>query len=261
MYLIKKLISVTRQRGIGYLLKRIVAEIKPKRHKDYAYIRDLVRGKEGIEIGGPSDIFRYKGLLPLYRVIKNLDGCNFSSSTIWEGSIREEKTYKYYHNKIGYQYIHEAVDLHDIASDKYDFLISSNCLEHIANPIKAMLEWVRIIKPNAMILLILPNKDYCFDHNRTVTLYSHLKEDYDKNTGEDDLTHIDEIMAFHDFSMDVQAGTLEYFKARSLKNYENRTLHHHVFDLNVVRQMANFLKVGIIFESEGNNYIIIGEKK
>src|SRR6266567_2462752 len=53
----------------------------------------LVKGKSGIEIGGPSDIFqgwqtpsRTYGLLkplPVYDHVGSLDNCNFSSKTIW----------------------------------------------------------------------------------------------------------------------------------------------------------------------------------
>ena len=38
----------------------------------------------------------------------------------------------------------------------------------------------------------------------------------------------------HDLSMDTPAGTFEQFRERLMKNYENRCLHHHVFDLEVL---------------------------
>src|SRR5271167_791093 len=54
----------------------------------------LVKGKKGIEIGGPSNIFqgwrtlsRTYGLLkplPIYDQVGSLDNCNFSSKTIWD---------------------------------------------------------------------------------------------------------------------------------------------------------------------------------
>ncbi len=39
--------------------------------------------------------------------------------------------------------------------------------------------------------------------------------------------------------MDPPAGDLEHFRQRSLKNFENRTLHHHVFDVQLIEQMLD----------------------
>jgi hypothetical protein len=39
--------------------------------------------------------------------------------------------------------------------------------------------------------------------------------------------------------MDPPAGDLEHFRQRSLKNFQNRTLHHHVFDVQLIEQMLD----------------------
>ena len=92
-----------------------------------------------------------------------------------------------------------------------------------------------------------------FDHNRSVTPFDHLVDDYNKNMPEDDLTHLDEILKLHDLSMDHAAGDINSFKARSLDNFRNKTLHHHVFDLNSMRAMFDFLEMTVIQECESNN--------
>src|SRR4051794_38319112 len=102
----------------------------------------------GIEIGGPSPIFRVKGIFPVYVYAKNIDGVNFSNHTIWEGKLEAGYTYCYFDHFCGYQYIAEATDLHMIKSNTYDFVLSSHSLEHTANPLKALKEWNRILKAN-----------------------------------------------------------------------------------------------------------------
>ena len=52
------------------------------------YIENL-RDKRGIEIGGPTGIFKEKSILPIYPVVGHLVGCNYSNSTIWEGLLKE----------------------------------------------------------------------------------------------------------------------------------------------------------------------------
>jgi len=48
--------------------------------------------------------------------------------------------------------------------------------------------------------------------------------------GEEDLTHVPEILELHDLSRDEGAGTREQFRQRCLANHVHRALHHHVFD-------------------------------
>jgi SAM-dependent methyltransferase len=181
--------------------------------------------------------------LPLYRQAKNIDGCNFNTFTVWEGSIKEGLNYNYYANKKGYQYIGEASDLKDIENEKYDFLLASHCLEHCANPLKTIQEWLRVIRPGGCLLLILPDKRYTFDHKRPVTPFAHLLDDYNNNADEKDLTHVNEILELHDLAMDKAAGTTDQFRQRSLNNYENRCLHHHVFDFPLLQEIYTFFKI------------------
>ena len=47
-------------------------------------------------------------------------------------------------------------------------------------------------------------------------------------------------MELHDLSMDLPAGNFENFKQRCLDNYDNRGLHHHVFDLDLMEKMIKF---------------------
>jgi len=204
----------------------------------------LVEGKDGIEIGGPSALF--ETVLPVYQLVENLDGVNFGTHTVWEGRIEAEQDYTYYANKHGRQLIAEATDLGQVATERYDFLLSSNCLEHVANPIKALLEWRRVIKVGGGFVLVLPNKESNFDHRRPVTEFAHLLDDYRRDVGEDDLTHVDEILALHDLSMDAPAGGPDRFRERSLKNVENRTLHHHVFDLPLMEKVLDHVGFEIV---------------
>src|SRR5690242_14367755 len=77
----------------------------------HVYI-DHVKGKKGLEVGGPSSIFRTT--LPLYRTVGALDGVNFSADTVWEGRIRTGLNFNYIGNRKGLQYISEATDLSQI---------------------------------------------------------------------------------------------------------------------------------------------------
>lgn len=207
-----------------------------------------IKNKNGIEIGGPSSLFKYR--LPVYNNLQNLDGVNFSGATVWEGSIKEGKTYNFFKNKTGTQFISDGTELSQIGDGAYEFLLSSNCLEHIANPLKALHEWHRILKNKGVIILVLPNKASNFDHSRPVTSFQHILDDYHNCTTEYDLTHFDEIMELHDLSRDPPAGNLENFRNRSLDNFNNRTLHHHVFDLELMSSLLRYVGFECLHQQE-----------
>jgi len=212
-------------------LMQAMRSVCGRRVASHGRFRSEVENRVGLEIGGPSSIFGDTGELPIYRYMANVDNCVFSSETVWEGQRAEGQTY-YYHpgKKKGFNFIREATDLHDVANNTYDFLLSSHSLEHTANPIKAIREWKRVVKPNGAMVIILPDYRRTFDHRRKPTPVQHMIEDHEKGMDETDLTHLSEILQLHDLSLDPNAGTRENFVSRSQRNFENRCLHHHVFD-------------------------------
>jgi SAM-dependent methyltransferase len=201
----------------------------------YEAYQALLRGKDGIEIGGPTKLFRRD--LPVYRVVRTLDGVNFSNSTVWEGELAEGMTYRYMKRRVGRQFICDATDLGRLADASYDFVLSSNNLEHIANPLRALTEWRRILRPGGHLLLVLPRKEANFDHRREITPLRHLLDDLERRTTEHDLTHLEEILDRHDYSMTPDSGDRASLERRGRANFENRCLHHHVFDMALMEEM------------------------
>lgn len=58
----------------------------------------------------------------------------------------------------------------DFADNSYDFVIGSNVLEHFPNPIKALLEWHRILRPGGIVYCVQPDKRlYCVDRVKPET--------------------------------------------------------------------------------------------
>lgn len=212
--------------------------------------------RKGIEIGGPSAIFNVNGYLPLYSLVANIDGVNFSTSTVWEGDLSEGENY-HFEGRKGHQFISEGGNLDTIESFAYDFLISCNNLEHIANPIATIIEWKRVIKPGGVMLLILPRKGSNFDHRRPFTTMEHLVEDYKNEVTEKDLTHLEEILKLHDLNRDPQARPFEKFKERCENNFLNRCMHHHVFNQELLSEIADYcdLKVLMNYSSYSDHFI------
>jgi SAM-dependent methyltransferase len=231
-------------------------------YKDYKVKKEvrsqlpLFQNKSGIEIGGGTLFLSSKNWFPVYSVAKSVDGCNFSNHTVWEGSI-SSNLYCYDNVELGEQFIGEATSVASLTNKRYDFVISSNCLEHIANPLKAINSWLSVLKDNGHIMLILPNKQSNFDHRREYTSFSHLLEDNNNDVKEDDLTHHDEIIAYTDIKR-IQEKDRKLFIERSKHNYENRCFHHHVFSKKLLIEIFHFFDLEIVYVGEDwyNIYII-----
>lgn len=216
--------------------------------KSQKRFRQSIAGKFGLEIGGPSAVFGDSGILPLYTSVRGLDNCVFSLETIWEGRRAEGATFSYCPGKApGFNFVREATDLHEIEDQKYDFVLSSHNLEHISNPLKALREWMRVMKPGGNLIILLPNYRQTFDHRRKPTGVEHMLEDYRQQRDERDLTHLPEILELHDLSRDPGAGSAEQFRERSLRNFANRCLHHHVYDETNSQQLLQ--AAGLMIET------------
>jgi SAM-dependent methyltransferase len=243
--MIRRAVHILQSRGLRGLARAALSRVRGLLAKPSplaAIYRDRFAGKSGIEIGGPSQAFSRRGVFPVYPLVGNLDNCNFGAHTVWEGALQQGKTFVFDSAKpAGQQYLAETTALGELPSAAYDFVLSSHMLEHTANPIQALLEWKRLLVDDGVLVLLLPDKRHTFDHRRPVTTLEHLIDDFKAGMKEDDLTHLPEILALHDLERDPDAGDMEAFKARSLRNVENRCLHHHVFNVRLARGLVEHI--------------------
>lgn len=229
-----------RHGGIPWLTTALRARLWPTSPALTPTATGATRNRIGLEIGGPSRVFHRRNLLPAYPGAKRIDNVNFASGTAWERGLRDGGDFVFDPAKPpGRQFLREATLLEGLPDGAYDFVLSSHCLEHLANPLAALREWQRVTRDGGHLLLILPDPQGTFDHRRPLTTIGHLREDFARNTAEDDLTHLPEIVALHDLALDRHAGSPAEFRARCALNRENRCMHHHVFDLELMRAILH----------------------
>ena len=225
---------------IIYKRKYINENIKDA-FKDYSY---LFYDKVGLEIGGPSTYIMDTGV---YTKPKSLDNANYSTDTLWSQHV-DNTDYMFDGKTVpGKTFIADSVDLKIFQNKTYDFVVACHVLEHLVNPLKALKEITRIIKDDGILFLILPYKEATFDHKRSISNFSKLLNNYNKNRNEIDVDdYLSEIFELHDLSMDPPAGSLDNFKERSKKNHENRGLHVHVFDFDLIIKCLSYFNYEII---------------
>ncbi len=220
-----------------------------RRLRLYDDCRAIVQGARGLEIGGPSAVFSRSGLLPVYPLLEGLDNCDFSGETIWHGRAGEGEPFVYDPDRpAGRRFIRSATSLHGLEDGSYDVILASHTLEHVANPLLALAEWRRVVGPAGHVVLVLPHYENTFDHRRPVTTLAHLEADFADSVGEDDDTHVAEFIELCDLGRVPEELTHEAFKSRTVAFVENRSLHHHVFDTELVVRLldrAGFRLLGV----------------
>jgi SAM-dependent methyltransferase len=217
---------------------------------------EILKNKKGLEFGGPTELFSNQQFnMPLYANV-DLDGGNIIKDNHFQHSFSDNFIY---YNKIGLQYNIDCAEDLSIIRKKYDFIVTSHVIEHIANPIKAIKNWSeKLLDDGGYILSIIPDYRFCFDRHRTLTTIEHLINDYQLNIGEDDGTHIDEQKKLHDWSL---GGHKDFYELCE-KNYKTRVVHHHTFTPDTVNEMFDYcgLKTIQIFKHDSLNIIHLAQK-
>lgn len=219
---------------------------------------EILRGKQGLEFGGPTELFsdaRHRMLL--YPHV-SLDGGNIFEDNHFQSMLAEAY---FYGTKVGKQYNIDCADLDMIKSIpiKYDFIITSHVIEHIANPIKAIKSWIdNLLKSGSYLLTVVPDYRYCFDRKRPLTTIQHLMEDFNNDTKEDDTTHIEEQKTLHDWSY---GGHKDFYKICDI-NYKTRVVHHHTFTPETFEEMIKLteLKSIMTFKHDDLNIVNLSIK-
>lgn len=141
--------------------------------KESALAHEYLDGLSGIEIGGSSH--NSFGL-----DTKNVDYTD-SLDTIFKKAEIEN---------VGYAMPVDIVSFGDnlpLEDNSQDFVISSHVLEHFPDPIKALKEWYRVIRPGGYIFAIIPHKERTFDRDRPRTTLKELIDRHNQGLDEIDL--------------------------------------------------------------------------
>jgi SAM-dependent methyltransferase len=82
--------------------------------------------------------------------------------------------------------------LRAIGDEAFDVVIASHLIEHLANPIQALAEFARVLRPGGRLVLVVPDRTRTFDSVREPTPLAHVLDDFDRHVTEVDTEHITE---------------------------------------------------------------------
>lgn len=118
---------------------------------------------EGIEVGAGSRVFP---------VPKNVH--------VIYGDIRDHSTLEAYFggDEVRSGRKIDAQTFAGINDDSLDFVISAHVIEHLRDPIGSLANAFRILKPEGLLILAVPDMRFTFDVKRPETTVEHLLEDF-----------------------------------------------------------------------------------
>lgn len=130
---------------------------------DALYKKYLSPPKLGIEIGA-SSLNLFPGITKF-----NID---LATDLIYQ-SFQKKIT-----GRIEPVHIFGRTEILPFKNNSLDFVLSSNVLEHLPDPISAFLEWDRVLRLDGIIYMNVPHKDRFADLNRKSTTLPHLLFDF-----------------------------------------------------------------------------------
>jgi len=132
--------------------------------------------------------------------------------------------------------IDDAESLATVADGSFDFLIAAHVIEHMRNPIGALVNWLRVVRDGGLVYLIVPDKRRTFDRLRVRTTLEHMVLDYQQPSRERDFEHfLDYAVFVHHAMIDQAIG-----EATRLRDADY-SIHFHVFLPQDVVRVAEWI--------------------
>ncbi|MBL8032574.1 MAG: class I SAM-dependent methyltransferase [Leptospiraceae bacterium] len=148
-------------------------------------------------------------------------------------------------------------------AESFDFVLSEHTLEHIGNVLRALREWIRVLKPGGHLILFLPHQERTNDRLRERTTLAHLIDDEKREVPDDDTTHVDEWIA----NVTRAGGIPEHYR-HIAKDELARTgsIHHHVWIAADIKEVFEYLGLRVVYLSEqvadrSDSFVVVGEKQ
>ena len=119
-----------------------------------------------------------------------------------------------------------------------DFVIAGQFLEHCQNPVRALVNMLRVVRNQGFILLTIPDKRFTFDKDRPITTHEHILDECLHGTAHTRREHFREwVMLSCNVRDEVEAektidGVME----------TDYSIHYHVWDSDAFLKFLMFAK-------------------
>src|SRR5262245_5459048 len=140
----------------------------------------------------------------------------------------------------------DAEGLESISDTTQDFVIANHFIEHCQNPIRALLNMFRVLKPGGVLYMSLPDKRCSFDADRPVTTLEHLLRDYSEGPAWSRRQHFEEWTRLVNKVEDDKEAEMQVELNLSI----DYSIHYHVWTQAEMLELVVALRRMVSFELE-----------
>jgi SAM-dependent methyltransferase len=199
---------------------------------DREFLADTFIKGQGIEIGALHMPLR----VPRSAKVRYVDRFSAADLRIHYPELNDKKIVKV-------DIVTDGERLDAIANATQDFVIANHFIEHCQNPIGAVLNMLRVLKPGGILYLAIPDKRCSFDVDRPSTSLAHLMRDYEEGPAWSRRQHFEEWTRLVNKVRDDDEAEKEIVRNMNM----DYSIHYHVWTqaemlelIVALRQMANF---------------------
>lgn len=135
-----------------------------------------------------------------------------------------------------------------IPDHSQDFVIANHLIEHCRDPIKAVMNMLRVLKKNGILYLSIPDKRYTFDRDRPITTMDHIIKDFDEGPDWSRKPAFEEYVKYVDKVSDEDEAKKKVTHYMAI----DYSIHYHAWTEIEMLELIMFLKrkLGIPFMVE-----------
>ena len=189
--IITRLISPVVARLPGNVLNDVMSRgsviRKTARHSlgRVALAEAFIRG-EGIEVGA------FNSPLPVPEGVR-VRYVDIAPAEELEGHVEEFRGRERGLEIVRPDIVDDAQTLATVEDESQDFVIACHIIEHTEDPIGAVGNWLRVLKPGGILFVAIPDKRFTFDVEREATTFEHLLRDHEEGPAWSREGHYEEV--------------------------------------------------------------------
>jgi SAM-dependent methyltransferase len=126
----------------------------------------------------------------------------------------------------------DAQALDKFTDASLDFVVANHVLEHIEDPVGALMNWLRVLRPGGVLLLTVPDARYTFDVARPRTTVEHVLRDHSEGP---DASRIDHLREYARLAQGVSEDQLDARIAEL--DGQPWSIHFHVWELETFLEL------------------------
>jgi len=128
----------------------------------------------------------------------------------------------------------DGATLEPFLAASLDFIVARHLLEHLPNPLAALIRWHQVLRPGGLLYLSVPHRQHTFDRTRARTSLEHVLEDYRDPSALRDFEHyLDWARHVNKCSTDEAA-----FRRATELVQQQYSIHYHVWEPEDIQRLV-----------------------